>query len=355
MNTITVDRKKPVPLYWQIKQVIEGEILNGGYKAGEVVATEDNLIERFGVSRIVAIKTLDILEEEGYVRRKRGKGTVLVSSTRKNDGNIGFLFMQTEGHLYSDFSNRIVNSLSSQGFHLMLHDYKTEKFEKNLSSMLSFNPSFFIVCGRSSFPFHLIENLSDEKIIFVIDYERQEKLPASYVLQDRTAGTKLQIDHALECGYKNIIQYVHKITRQSIVLNEIVSFSGKLLTEKNFSGKHRIFEYSSSEEEKNVAEIRDALIQTGKNTCILCMQDSHAVLAYKAAHSLGWNVPQDIGVIGYYNTPWTKAFNPALTSVCIKESVIADTVVDIIVKNTNIDTRIKPVLIKRQSTRLKNA
>jgi GntR family transcriptional regulator len=65
----------PVPLYHQLKQVLQSDMEQGIYKPGERLPSEPELVREYGVSRITVRQALDELEAEGRVVRRHGKGT----------------------------------------------------------------------------------------------------------------------------------------------------------------------------------------------------------------------------------------------------------------------------------------
>ena len=48
-------------------------------------------------------------------------------------------------------------------------------------------------------------------------------------------------------------------------------------------------------------------------------QDSIAVEAVHRLRKRGFQIPGDVAVVGYYNTPWSEHPETPLTSVCINE------------------------------------
>jgi GntR family transcriptional regulator len=70
-----IDRSSPVPLYHQLSELIQKQILSGQLKPGEAIPTEQELIRLSRVSRITVRKAVDELERKGYVRREQGRGT----------------------------------------------------------------------------------------------------------------------------------------------------------------------------------------------------------------------------------------------------------------------------------------
>ena len=71
---MTSDKYSP-PKYFQIFRRIVGAIQRGELPPGAPVASENEIIERYGVSNTTARNVLHELEQEGCVTRVKGKGT----------------------------------------------------------------------------------------------------------------------------------------------------------------------------------------------------------------------------------------------------------------------------------------
>lgn len=76
--------RRGVPLYYQVMRVLKDQILSGRYETGAQLPSESELTESFGVSRVVVRQALHLLEEEGLIRRIKGKGT-FVSPQAEHD------------------------------------------------------------------------------------------------------------------------------------------------------------------------------------------------------------------------------------------------------------------------------
>lgn len=76
--------KKPV--YQQIQSDIREKILNKELKEGELIPSENELHEMYGVSRMTVRHALNNLVNAGYLYRHKGKGTFV--SNRKIEKNI---------------------------------------------------------------------------------------------------------------------------------------------------------------------------------------------------------------------------------------------------------------------------
>ena len=70
-----IDKSNPLPLHYQLKELIIQEIESGKYKIGDKLPTEEELCERFDLSRITVRNTFRNLENMGCVIRRRSLGT----------------------------------------------------------------------------------------------------------------------------------------------------------------------------------------------------------------------------------------------------------------------------------------
>jgi GntR family transcriptional regulator len=75
----TLDRNSPVPLYYQVKQRLLEKLGDGTWKPGDLVPSEQELQETYGVSRITVRQALSELTHEGRFERHRGQGTFVAN------------------------------------------------------------------------------------------------------------------------------------------------------------------------------------------------------------------------------------------------------------------------------------
>ncbi len=61
----SIDRNSPIPLYYQVKQSLLEYLENGTWKPGDLVPSEQELQEAYGVSRITVRQALSELTHEG--------------------------------------------------------------------------------------------------------------------------------------------------------------------------------------------------------------------------------------------------------------------------------------------------
>jgi GntR family transcriptional regulator len=70
-----IDRDLPIPLYFQLKQLLLSRLESQELQAGDPFPTEQQIQDIYGVSRTTVRQALSELEEEGRINRQRGRGT----------------------------------------------------------------------------------------------------------------------------------------------------------------------------------------------------------------------------------------------------------------------------------------
>ncbi|MFU1768918.1 GntR family transcriptional regulator [Mammaliicoccus sciuri] len=76
---MTVLSSEKGPLYLQIKQIIEDRIIHGIYTVGNNIPTETDFEKEFNVSKVTVRAAIKELVALGYLEKKSGKGTRVIS------------------------------------------------------------------------------------------------------------------------------------------------------------------------------------------------------------------------------------------------------------------------------------
>ena len=90
-----LDKAQAVPLYHQLRTILEQRIRQGLWKPNDRLPTEDEICQQFKVSKAVVRQALQELSAAGLVRREQGRGTFV------NDNKI-------------QFGPRVLNSFSDE-------------------------------------------------------------------------------------------------------------------------------------------------------------------------------------------------------------------------------------------------
>jgi GntR family transcriptional regulator len=68
-------RNSPLPRYYQLKEIMRERVLSDEWKPGDLIPSERELSEKYGISRMTARQAITDLVNEGLFYREQGKGT----------------------------------------------------------------------------------------------------------------------------------------------------------------------------------------------------------------------------------------------------------------------------------------
>ena len=100
-----------IPIYYQIKQTIRDWIINKEFNPGDKIPSENELAEKFSVSRLTVRQAISQLAQEGFLLSRRGEGTFVTNNQTLID-SFGLEFggfMDDLFHQVSQVKTRSVN------------------------------------------------------------------------------------------------------------------------------------------------------------------------------------------------------------------------------------------------------
>lgn len=80
-----LDKHIPIPLYFQLKELIVEEIKSGKYEVDSLIPTEKELSDQFDISRTTVRQAITELVQEGWLYRVKSKGTFIARQKIKQD------------------------------------------------------------------------------------------------------------------------------------------------------------------------------------------------------------------------------------------------------------------------------
>jgi GntR family transcriptional regulator len=102
-----IDRTSPLPLYFQLAELLEHEIANGGWGPGARLPSEPDLCERYGLSRTTVRQALSRLEQRGLIERLKGQGSFV------RRGEPGLWLLQSSEGFFHDEVDRLGRTVTS--------------------------------------------------------------------------------------------------------------------------------------------------------------------------------------------------------------------------------------------------
>ena len=322
-----VEKNSPVPLYKQLKQVIENRIKSGEKKTGELFSSEKEFCQEFSVSQITVRKAMFELVNEGVLYRIPGKGTFVAGPEQGSRGisklktdNIGFVISREHHPIFSNTFYSYVfagveEEARSHGYNLI---YQV------LDEKLMFDPSTFklieerkvdglILAGEMSHSF--VSNLKAKDIPIVLLDHHIENSSLDSIVTDNTKGTADMIKYLADLGHRQI------------------GFLGATLEHGSFMER---FEGYKAAMKKYRLEFNEDFVQTGLlwngygimekmfrlqklPTAIFACNDLMAIRAMAAIQDKGMKIPDEISIAGFDDIDMSQQIHPPLTTVRVEK------------------------------------
>jgi GntR family transcriptional regulator len=164
-----LNKSVPIPLYFQLKELILNEIKKGNYKSDDLIPTEKELSDMFQISRTTVRQAITELVQEGWLYRVKSKGT-FVSKPKINQN-----FVQALG----SFNDQIIKSGRTPN--TLLLDFKVITAPENVSAALQLQPKEKVIyihrkrCADNE-PIVMVKTyLPYQKCSFVMDHDLEKE------------------------------------------------------------------------------------------------------------------------------------------------------------------------------------
>lgn len=357
---------KYIKLTQDLKQLIFSEEI----QPGSQLPSENELALKYQISRHTVRKALSILESEGYIYAKHGRGTFCSDLVRqsKSTRNIGVVTTYLTDYIFPRVIQGIDQVLTDRGYSIFLKNTRNSKqaeakcieelLQKDIDGMIIEPSKSEIFCQHLA----LYKKLDEHKIPYVFIqgyYEQMKEKPR--VIMDDCKGGHLITRHLLQTGHKNIIGVFkaddvqgHERHRGYV---QALQEAGILYDPDMVIWFHT--------EDRAIKPFRALTEMIGKNKSfdsVVCYNDQIAVEIVKALEESGMKVPEDVSVTGYDNSFIAENYKVRLTTVAHRQEELGRLAAELLVKliqepeNQDVERQIiiEPELIIRESCRARS-
>ena len=192
---------------------LRNDIVSGAIRPGEKLPSENELSQRYSLSRHTVRKALGILEQDGYVEAFHGKGTYCSENMRhiKKSKNIAVVTTYISDYIFPRLIQGMDNVLSERGYSIILKNTANsrqkearcleELLKKDIDGLIIEPSKSEMVCKHRS----LYQNLDKFEIPYVfIQGIYSEMRDKPHILMDDAQGGYLVTRYLLELGHKKI-------------------------------------------------------------------------------------------------------------------------------------------------------
>jgi GntR family transcriptional regulator len=105
-------RDDPMPYYEQLKRVLLEQVRQGRLKPGDMLPSEGQLCQTYGVSRTVVRQAIGELANDGLVQRIRGRGTFVVETRPRRqflESSVRYMELALQAFPVTEFTARFTD------------------------------------------------------------------------------------------------------------------------------------------------------------------------------------------------------------------------------------------------------
>ena len=307
---------KKRPLYQEIVDSILQQIRDGSLQPGARVPSQNELAAMFGVNAITSRRALLELEEQGVVRRIRGKGTFVTAHAGVLDrkGHIAFVLQHrpdTNNQLYNPYITAALRgsaqTAAAEGYEVTFY---TVPAGEDFSEIGHFDA--WLLAGTLHRP--SVESLfqKGKPVVTLTTYFPDLQVPV--VGYDNVAGGFLAASHLIERGHKDIVIVCPPQDPKR-------EFGSRLrgcqlaLEQHGLPVGEDMIVYTDDTTEAAGFDAALKLFKQRIPGAVIAATDMIALGVLRAATKVNVHVPRDLSLVGYDDQAFAAHVVPALTTV----------------------------------------
>lgn len=354
------------PKYKLLMEYIIQYIKNGDLKHNDKIFSENELMDRFSISRHTVRTAIGKLVNDGWLYKQQGKGTFVSdpSAHLKSNGKlIGVVTTYLKDYIFPDIISGIEKILSENNYSIILGNTnnKIEKERMVLTNLLNNHLDGLIIEPTKSVFSNpnqdIYQQFINRGIPIVYIHGHYNNIPGSYIEEDDILAGYIATKHLVQQGHTNI---------GGIFKSDDIQGHGRY---EGFVNCLREFDLPISEKGIMWFSTEDIdtlyhdeayskmMIERLSNcTAIVCYNDQVALRMLEIFKQEGLKVPNNYSMVSFDNSNIAQTSEVKLTTVAHPKSILgskaASSLINIINnKDLIIQEKMKPELIIRESTR----
>lgn len=352
--------------YFTLMEQLKEDILSGKIQAGEKLPSENQLAEAFHISRHTVRKSLSILENEGYVTARHGKGTFCSERMihRHTSHNIAVVTTYISDYIFPRLIQGMDRVLTANGYSIILKNTGNsrtnearvlrEMLNKPIDGLIIEPSKSQILCKH----LNLYEMLDQYEIPYVfIQGSYPQMLDKPRILMDDCQGGYLLTKYLISQGHRYIAGIFKADDSQGA--GRHMGYTKALKEAGIFYDPEMVIWFHTEDRRIKPPLLLNQMLDRGVHMdAVVCYNDQIAVLAIQTLGNRGLKIPEDISVTGYDNSLIAEAGQIGLTTINHPQERLGEMAAELILeqirkvplKESKVERLIQPELIIRQST-----
>ena len=330
--------------YRTIYNILKEQILKESFLFGSMLPTEQTLAQKYNVSRPTIAKAYNQLQQEGFIKKKKGLGTIVTHNRNGATYTFGLLLPGAgESEIFSIINDQLLKQSEIGRFNCLWEGATASNAEirKSLIETCCDNyiakkvdGIFFSPLERvhDSYQLNLqiCKKISDENIsLILIDRDIltfPKRSDFDVVCLDNFSSGCIMAQHLLDAGCEVIYFFQRPYSASSVdlrlsgVTSTVLKYNYPFTNENVFCGNPEDLDF-----------VRKINIVPGK-TGIICANDSTAAVLMSSIDTLGFRISSDVLICGYDDMKYSNHLKHSLTSFRQPCEEIADISIELMMR-----------------------
>jgi len=320
-----IDADKPIPKYLQLKEILTRHFQEQRYQPNQKIPTENELIERFGVSRNTVRQALAELANDDVIYKIQGSGSFFSGNSQDTHQSylIGVITPLISSYIYPQIIQGIDDVAHQKHYNIVLgsSDINPHKESIRLQQMLEKQIDGLLIEPSGGGPnfeqseiFQTLKHLTIP-VVFM-DWILNDP-DISYVSPDDVEGGFRATSYLIEAGHRRIAYVYPNDTIPSLKRYEgyrkALDVHG-IAYDSRFDQSITIAEWN---EPQHIKALAKNMLEPNmeRPTAIFFFNDDGALQGYDAIREIGLNIPDDISVVGFDDSELASRAEVPLTSM----------------------------------------
>ena len=297
------------PKYVQIVEEIESDIRNGVYAPGDRLPTEKSLMQRYGVSRIVASTAFSNLVARGLIVRSQGKGSFVADSAGEGTAprwaqkkTIAVVMPDIRSNYSIRLSEELVRAADAAGyFSAFYFTGNVKAAEEEILSALTNDRSeanryaglLLASCSSGEYGPALLA-LADSGLPTVLFDRSLPGLPLTCVQTDNRKAVRLATRYLINAGHRSIMLCLRSTGRVTSLFERIEGFLEEMSSHRILIDPSMIVRKINHPDQMDY--LKKALLEH-RATAVICLNSGSYLAVINGIRECGLRIPEDISVV----------------------------------------------------------
>lgn len=316
-----LDRHSSIPLYVQLSQILKQRILSGEWRGdGGQLPTEPELSAEFNLARGTVRQALSQLEDEGVVRRERGRGTFIAlrkptDTTSRSTDQIGFVVPYVRDSFITTILHGVERMAAEHNISVTFKHVENNRDQQAtaLEDLIAQDVAGIILYPTDSAPHDSVARLLQSRYPMVLIDRYLRGIYSDYVIADHFGGALQAVQHLLALGHHRI-GFVNWKDDAISMAHRAVGYQQAIIESGQPINPAYMCEVESYPQIDD-APLYDFLKQSPAPTAIFCANDQIALAVYRIARKIGLTVPGDLALVGFGDIDLVAYLDVPLTTV----------------------------------------